>query len=167
MLVRIMTLGMIARAISDGWIRILYGAGHVRRYAPSILLGGIINPLLAVLLLRILPTPMRYTAVAWAYSGVLIIIHAGLVPLIGAKALHISYGQFFRPLARPLVVALACSPILLRGTRQPDEWSFLHLVVVVGAYSIAYAAGCVMFVMDRAERIRFTKAALRRLPLRG
>ena len=166
-LIRIMMLGMIARAISDGWIRILYGAGHVRRYAPSILLGGIINPLLAVLLLGILPPSMRYTAVAWAYSGVLIIIHAGLVPLFGAKALQISYGQFFRPLVRPLLVALVCSPILLLSTGQPDEWSFLHLVVVVGAYSIAYAAGCVMFVMDRAERIRFTKAALRRLPLRG
>ena len=167
MLVRIMTLGMIARAISDGWIRILYGAGHVRRYAPSILLGGIINPLLAVLLLWILPPSIRYTAVAWAYSGVLIIIHAGLVPLVGAKALQISYGQFFRPLVRPLVVALACSPILLLSTGQPNVSSFLDLVVVVGAYSIAYAAGCVMFVMDRAERIRFTKAALRRLPLRG
>ncbi len=167
MLIRIMTLGVIARAISDGWIRILYGAGHVRRYAPVILVGGIIHPLLALLLLVTLPTSVRYTAVAWAYSAVLIIIHAGLVPLVGAKALQINYGQFFRPLMRPLVVALACSPILLLSTRQPDEWSFLHLVVVVGAYSIAYAAGCLMFVMDRAERIRFTKAALRRLPLRG
>ncbi|MCH8342746.1 MAG: hypothetical protein IH983_02035 [Planctomycetes bacterium] len=166
-LIRIMTLGMIARAISDGWIHILYGAGHVRRYAPLILLGGIINPLLAVLLLVILPTSMRYTAVAWAYSGVLIIIHAGLVPLVGAKALQISYGQFFRPLVRPLLVALVCSPILLLSRGQPDEWTLLHLVMVVGAYSVTYAAGCIMFVMDRAERVRFTKAALRHLPLRG
>lgn len=166
-LIRIMTLGMIARAISDGWIHILYGAGHVRRYAPVILVGGIIYPLLALLLLVTLPTSMRYTAVAWAYSGVLIIIHAGLVPLVGAKALQISYGQFFRPLVRPLLVALACSPILLLSRGQPQEWTLLHLVVVVGAYSVTYAAGCIMFVMDRAERIRFTKAALRRLPLRG
>ncbi|MCH8164889.1 MAG: hypothetical protein IH889_04705 [Planctomycetes bacterium] len=165
-LIQVMTLGMVARAISDGWIHILYGAGHVRRYAPLILLGGIINPLLAVLLLGILPTSMRYTAVAWAYSAVLIIIHAGLLPLVGAKALQISYGQFFRPLVRPLAVALACTPILLLSKGQPDEWSFVHLVVVVGTYSVAYAAGCIMFVMDRGERVRFTKAALRRLPRR-
>ena len=164
-LIRIMTVGMVARAISDGWIRILYGAGHVARYAPCVLAGGVLNPLLAVVLLVVLPESVRYTAVCWAFSAVLVVIHGALVPLIGARALQTGYGHFFTPLVRPLVIALACSPILVLTSRHLQEWTWLRLVATIGAYSAMYTVGCIMFAMDRPERLRFARAALRRLPI--
>lgn len=163
-LVRIMTLGFAAQAISDGWIRILYGAGHVARYAPLILIGGVINPLLAGLLLLVLPESVRYTAVVWSYCSVLITIHGALLPMIGARALQITYAQMVAPLLPPLLIALACSPILLLASHRVEQWTWLTLAVTVGLYGAVYSLLCVIFVMDRLERVRFAKAALRCLP---
>jgi hypothetical protein len=166
-LTRVMTLGMIARAISEGWIRILYGAGHVARYAPLIVVAGIANPLLAIALLLVLPDPVRYTAVAWAYSGVLITIHFGLVPLIGAKALRMGYGQVIAPLLRPLVIAVVCSPILVIAFLRTTQWDLVRLGLAAGGYGVLYLGLSWIFVVDRTERARFTRAALKYLPRRA
>ncbi len=162
-LIRIMALGMVTRAISDGWIRILYGAGHVTRYAPLVIAGGIANPLLAGLLLLVLPASVRITAVCWSFSAVLFVVHGILIPNAGAKALGISFVRLVSPLLRPLVVALAFAPILL--VVDPQDESPLRLLIAVGIYTFVYTAGCVLFVMNRHERVRFAKAALRRLPM--
>jgi hypothetical protein len=166
-LTRIMTVGMMAQAISDGWIRILYGAGHVARYAPLLVVAGIANPLLAILLLAVLPDPIRHTAVAWAYSGVLLTFHFGMVPLIGAKALGISYAQMVLPLLRPLIIALVCSPILVVTLLRTDQWDLLRLALVAFGYGVVYLGLCWIFVADSAERERVTRAALSFLPRRA
>lgn len=166
-LIQIMTLGMVARAVSDGWVRILYGAGHVRRYAGTIIGGAVMYPLVVGLLLVILPTASRYTAVTWAYSAVLVIVHGLLVPLAGARALRIRYAEFFVPLVRPLIVAVVCSPILLLAHGKRGQLELLWLMAAVALYGVTYLGLCVAFVMNQPERRRFTKAAFRRLPRRG
>ncbi len=161
-----MTLGMVARAISDGWIRILYGAGHVKRYAWMVMVGAVMFPLVFGLLVVILPVSSRYTAVTWAYSAILVIVHGLLVPLAGARALRIKYAEFFIPLVRPLIVAVACSPILLLAYGKQGQPELLWLIAAAALYGVTYLGLCVAFVMNQPERRRFTKAALRRLPLR-
>ena len=37
LLVKIMVLGLTCRAISDGWMKLFYGAGFIRKYAPYVL----------------------------------------------------------------------------------------------------------------------------------
>ncbi|MCH7847502.1 MAG: hypothetical protein IIB53_03985 [Planctomycetes bacterium] len=165
-LIQIMTLGMVARAVSDGWIRILYGAGHVRRYAWIIIAGAVIYPLVFGVLLVILPTASRYTAVTWAYSAVLVIVHGLLVPLAGARALRIRYADFFVPLVRPLIIAVVCSPILLLAHGKQGQSELLWLIAALALYGVTYLGLCIAFVMNQVERRRFTKAALRRLPFR-
>jgi hypothetical protein len=163
-LVRILTIGMISRAISDGWINILYGAGHVGRYAWLCLSGVVIHPLLFGLFLVVLPEPAAYTAVGWAFSAVFLGIHAIAVPWRGASALGVPFADFYKPLVRPLLVAVACSPILLVARVPLQEWTLQRLAVAGVAYGVAYAVGTIFFVMRGHERGRFTKAALRRLP---
>jgi uncharacterized membrane protein len=158
-----MALGMVTRAISDGWIRILYGAGHVTCYAPLVIAGGIANPLLAGLLLLVLPASVRITAVCWSFSTVLFVVHGILIPIAGARALGISSVKLVSPLLRPLIVALVFAPILL--VVDPQDESPIRLVVAVGTYTFVYTAGCILFVMSGQERARFAKAALRRLPM--
>ena len=164
MLIRVMALGMASWTIADGWIRILYGAGHVTRYAPLVIAGGIANPLLAGLLLLVLPESVRYTAVCWSFSIVLFIVHGILVPIAGARALGMTLRQLLSPLGRPLVVAVACAPILLPAFGDHDESSVLWLALAIGAYAVVYTAACILFVMEGHERTRFARAALRRLP---
>ena len=43
---QILVVALTARAISDGWMMILYGAGHLKRYAPLVLAGELRAPLL-------------------------------------------------------------------------------------------------------------------------
>ncbi|MCH7799891.1 MAG: oligosaccharide flippase family protein [Planctomycetes bacterium] len=164
-LIRIMALGMASWTIADGWIRILYGAGHVRCYAPLVIAGGIANPLLAGLLLLVLPESVRYTAVCWSFSIVLFVVHGILVPFAGARALGMTPGQVLSPLLRPLIVAVACSPILLPVFGHRDESLVMWLSLAIGAYAVVYTAACILFVMNGHERTRFTRAALRRLPM--
>ncbi len=163
-LVRVLALGVAVRSISDGWITVIYGAGQIARCAPVILLGGVANPLLAVLLLAVLPEPVRFTAVAWAFSGLMIVVHGGLVPWLGGRALGMRAAQLIVPLWRPLVATLASAPILWLAGQQVERWTLLHLAGVLGVFGAVYAVLVFLFVADRSERRRFTRAALRRLP---
>ncbi len=158
-LVQILTLGTVARAISDCWVQILYGTGKVLAFAPFLVAGAAANPIASVLLLWLLPDPVRYTAVAWGFTGAVAIFHGILVPVAGTRALGLSLNQFYGPLLRPLVIAVACFPVLLLG-----HGSIPALLASLAAYGVLYSAGCVVFAMDAAERRRFGRAALRRLP---
>ncbi len=165
-LVRILAIGMVARAISDGWMRVLYGAGQVAFYAPYVIAGGVLNPLLFLLLLQVLPESLDYTAVAWAYSAVLVGVNALTVPFVGARSIGLPFRRLLTPLIRPFVLALVCAPIPLLAMRRIDDWNFLWLILVGGAYGAVYVVLCWRFLMERDERQRFARAALRRLPLR-
>ena len=164
LLIQIMTIGMAARAISDCWLRILYGSGHVKRYAKIIIAGGFIFPFLFYLFKYILPTDQEITAVCWAFSAVLLIIHGGLVPLFSAKAVGLRYHQFYTPLILPLIFAAICSPILFIAQGRQGSYEIVWIIACVGIYALIYTGLCIAFVMDRAERKRFSKAVIRRLP---
>lgn len=163
-LTRILAVGMMGRAIGDGWMRILYGAGHVTRYAWIILLGGVLGPVLFFVLLLILPDAVGYTAVCWAYTAVYTVIHGGAVPVLCASRIDLRVHQFYTPLIRPLVVTAACTPLLLvSGSPGDGEWSLLRLLLVAGGFGVVYTAAAIVFVMDRAERVRFGGAIGRQL----
>lgn len=162
MLVRILALGVAVRSISDGWITILYGAGHIARYAPAVILGGIASPLLAVVLLTVLPDPVRYTAVAWAFSVIILVVHGVVVPWIAAGALGVGVVQLVGALWRPLVASAAATPILLAASWRIQTWTLVNLAAAVGAFGAAYAILVFVFVADRRERERF-RAGIRGL----
>ncbi len=161
-LVRILALGIAVRSISDGWITILYGAGHIARYAPVVIAGGVVSPLLAIGLLAVLPEPARYTAVAWSFSAIMLVVHGGLVPWIAARTLQMRTWQLIGPLWRPMATTLVCAPILLVAAQRIQAWTLLHLVVVVGVFCAIYGVLVFLFVADRQERHRLIDAVFRR-----
>ena len=165
-LTRILVIGITARAISDGWIRILYGAGYVSRYARLIMAGGLVYPLLVWVLLSVMGDASRYTAICWAYSFLMVTVHGVVLPIIGARALQISPGQFFVPLLRPLIIAVICWPILLAVRGREGQWELLWLLGTAGVYGCVYCGLCAAFVIEPAERQRVLKALMRRLPFR-
>ncbi|MEI2825136.1 MAG: hypothetical protein V9F04_01150 [Dermatophilaceae bacterium] len=50
-----MSVALTARAISDGWTMILYGAGFLRVYAPLVLVGAMFNPAITLGVLWSIP----------------------------------------------------------------------------------------------------------------
>jgi peptidoglycan biosynthesis protein MviN/MurJ (putative lipid II flippase) len=155
--------GMVVRAISDGWLRIIYGAGHVKSYAPLLIGGAILNPVLAIILLAVLPGPLRYTAVSWAFTTMVAIFHGLIAPIQGGRRMGIPLRDFYLPLTRPLVLALGCAPLMWAVDRYLPGGDLVRLVVAAGLYSIVYAAACAMLALEPDERTRLTQAVRRRL----
>lgn len=164
-IIRALSLGITVQAIADGWVRILYGAGHIRRYAPVVLLGGLINPGLATLLVWSLPQSIRFLGPAYSYSLVLLIIHMGVLPVIAASLLGVSIRELFAPLAKPLAIALLCAPILLAAEQWVPRWNLFWLAGAAAAYGVVYVALATAFVLEPHERRRLWDAAARRLGL--
>ncbi len=169
LLVRIGVLGLAARAISDGWIFLLYGAGHIRRYAKILFLGGLLNPVLAIALILTLPdlgnevSPRNnITGVSWAITAVFVLFNGVFLPMRGAKILDVQLRDFLMPLLPPFLLAVAIGPILLLPNWIPalrhdgELWGLLDLTISMGAYGVVYgiAAFFVLLTPDERQRVR-------------
>ncbi len=179
--VQIMGLALTSRAISDGWMMILYGAGHIRRYAPLVLAGGIANPVLSVLLIVMLP---KFTSLPSAFSTTLrpqdnpllfvpplvfcvvyTTVHFFMLPAIGARCLSLRYRDMFTPLWRPMVVSALCAPLLFflpafLGSKGIQSRA-LMLAITVSSFGLVYALASGFLVLTGHERERFVWARMR------
>ncbi|MHC4275226.1 MAG: lipopolysaccharide biosynthesis protein [Planctomycetota bacterium] len=95
LIVRILAVAIMARATADTWTLILYGAGYVKRYAPTVLAGGLISPVLGGLLVVALPTGPDFYAPAIGYAVVMTGVHFIVLPAIGASCLSMRYRDMF------------------------------------------------------------------------
>jgi O-antigen/teichoic acid export membrane protein len=167
MLVRIMVLGLAARAISDGWVFLLYGAGFINKYAKTLFVGGIVSPILAIAFVMLMPDlgdrVVVWNAISgpsWAIAICFFVFHGILLPLRGAAILNISPMNFFGPLFSPLLVALLAAPILFVPTwiAGTGTWTIWNLVIGVGSYVIAYGGIGGMLLLSADERRRLIGA---------
>lgn len=161
-IMQIIVLGITCRAISDGWVRILYGAGHIRSYAKPIVIWSVMNPILAVALAKLMPTESAYLGPAIAFSGVTLVLSGVIVPIVGARCLGISPGALVAPIVRPGLIALLASPILLVAVWLVPKWNVFLLLATCGLYAAVVTPLCVRFVMTAEERARFGNAIRRR-----
>lgn len=172
MMTRILLIPVLVRSIADCWSRILYGIGLVRRYAPAVISGGLINPVFAVLLLMLVPqsSPVRYYSTAISFALVFTVFHMQVLPRIAARCLEIRFGEMFSPILRPLAAAAIPMPILiwgypavssLAGTTRRGE--AISLLVVLSAYGLALALLAWAIVAQPQERQRFAGGLRRRL----
>jgi len=167
MLIRLLTIGMACRAIGDGWVALLYGAGHIKRYAPIVLVGGIVNPALAIALILLLPESLAYVGPTISYSAIFLIIHMGVIPWQMGRVAEQSYLQIIAPLGRVLLVAVVCTPLLFVMPEMPSLPRLVHLAIVIACYGIIYGLLTYAFVLNAAERTRIVNFAGRTLTRRG
>ncbi|MBT5584569.1 MAG: hypothetical protein HOI89_01145 [Phycisphaerae bacterium] len=170
MLVRIAALGLAARAISDGWVLLLFGAGYINRYAKILLSGGLLDPLLAIGLILLLPNLGDEGVVwnniagpAWAITATFVIFHGLWLPIRGAKILDVPVSAFLRPTLRPLVLALVLSPALIWPQwvplmRAPGEaWGLIDLATGMASYGALYGTAAWFLLLSSVERTRFLR----------
>ena len=172
MITRTLSAALLARAISDGWLNIFYGAGFVKRYAPIVLLGGLTSPIISAIITWFawskwkdgtLDLQIAINAPALGYAIVFTIVHFFIVPPIGGRRLGMHWYDIYRPLARPALVTALCAPIIIIPAMRLHEWRLLTLGVVILGFGIVYAALTWSVVLTRDERDRFVGAARRRL----
>ncbi|MBK7403442.1 MAG: hypothetical protein IPJ41_02110 [Phycisphaerales bacterium] len=148
----LLVIGFAARGISDCWIRTLYGAGHIRRYAPVILAGGLTNPLLAVLLVYVLPAPTNFYAPAITYALIFVAVHLLTVPFIAAKCVDVTAGDLLGPLVRPGIVTLVCAAVIPLGSWWLGTGSLVRVAAIMAAFGALFGIAALAFALSAQER---------------
>ncbi len=162
-LTRIFLISMGIVCLCDGWTRIMFGAGHVKSYAPAIILGNLITPVVAIIFLMIFPADVRYTAVVCAIAVTYIVVHMGVIPHKTAAAFGMTYWEVLQPLVRPLLTALGCAPVLWLFLQNLHHWNLISLAMAGGTYGVVYMIAAWFFVLHGSDRTRLAAAARFRL----
>ena len=152
-----MMFALMSRAISDGWIKVLYGAGHVKRYAPLVLVGGVLNPVLAIVLLYVMPESLRFESPAIAFAAVFTVVHMLVLPVVGARCLKVSFGDMLGPIARPALAAVVPGAALVYVSmwmQNGQRWSLVMLGVISLVYGVLYGVSALLIVLTPEERAR-------------
>lgn len=159
--VQILNVGLTARALTDNWTRILYGSGFVARYAPQVLLGGVLNPIVAVALIHALPGERQLWGPALSFSVIFTIVHFLWLPFTVGACLRVRVREVYLPLARPALAAALCLPLLLVPAMLTAHWSAWWLLVVAAAYGSAHALLSWRLVLSADERSRLVRGVRR------
>jgi hypothetical protein len=177
---RILSIALAARAVSDTWILVLYGAGFVRRYAPLIMIGGVTAPVVAGVLMLTLPADLKFIGPAIGFTVVFLGLHLFGIPVITARCLHISAPRLLLSLLRPLLVtavAAAAGLGVLAASGRLGDLSLLTtptraagdaidpvlMLASIAVFGLTYAPLAFLFILGPSERHRLTGAARRLL----
>ena len=153
-LVKIMIIGMLSRAISEAWMKLLYGAGHIRQYAPLVLAGGIANPIIAYLLIQWMPESMSWTGAAISFGGVLFVVQLIILPLTNARNLGTTWQVIAGALCRPAILAAIPAVIYAVVLLWPEPVPWWVVFPACMLYAIIYGAFCIAMGIESRERQR-------------
>ena len=159
----VLLFGMGARAMSDNWTAILYGAGHVRKYAPLIVAGAALNPVLVLVFWKILPSEMSIVSPAAGFTTIMVLFHFVGIPMHVTRRLHVSWGDVYIPMLRPLILAAVSLPVVLFFNAPAESWSIIRLLGSMATYGAVYVVMCVLFELSSAERNRIARAIRRQV----
>ena len=171
--VRILAIGMCARGISDGWIRVLYGAGYIKRYAPIILMGGVMNPIVAFTLYKSLPTEQNagdvwssFNAPAIAFACIFMTAHLLWIPRVVRRCLGVGVRTLVKPIIRPAIMGaclFAAGAVLTHYYHVASLLDLAIHVVIIGSVGMLLLITIVADQNDRA----LAKGAISRIRNRG
>ena len=159
---RVLLIGICVRCISDGWLRIFYGAGYIGSYAPIVLAGGLIGPILSILLYWILPDEYKVLAIAISFSFLLFIFNGVLGPLRCCRQLNVPFFIILIPLLRPAIVALISGMGLVAAKRSLITWNLGWLLVTLLVFVGCYSLLTFLWVIDKTDRDRILKLVKRK-----
>lgn len=98
--------GMIARGLSEGWMSVLAGTGHIRNYALPVFIGSLLNPLAVMIAGYSLTYDKGFLSVSIVFMVLNFIFHMGAVPAVAARVLQTSLNSLLRPLVLPAALAI-------------------------------------------------------------
>lgn len=145
---------------------ILNGAGKVRLYAPAVLIGGILNPMLAYAALKLAPASLQFAMPAVVFSGIMLAVHLVAIPMVVAKEYKLSYLAIVGPLVSPLLVVLVCfaASFGISSVLGPQG---LGMLIFGLAFVSLYAVASFCFLLEQDDRVRLTGVGKRLLKLFG
>lgn len=149
---QLVVVTLVIRGISEGWIRILYGDGHVKRYAPFIAAVSLCTPVLCAVFASVLPAPWDFRSVALVFSAIAVVAYVGVLPAIGSKALGVPRLAFYRPMLMPALASLSILPVLGGFWLSGVPWTLPRLAFAVGCCGVMFIAIAWRVVCTAEER---------------
>ena len=164
-MIRVLTVGVASRSLSEGWMSILNGAGKVDRYARFIIVGGVLNASIALGALWCMETSTLFYAPAWICSVVLFAVHLIVVPIVVAREYKESVWAIVSPLALPFFASLVCC-VAAAGVSRFVPAGLPQIVVYAGTLMLIYGISVYALVMSSKERSRINHVLTHALKLR-
>ena len=162
---QILVISTVIRGISEGWQRLLYGAGHVRRFAPLTMAANLLTPVLLWIAMESVPESLQYRTPALAYAILAILVNLILLPMLGARILRTSIASYLGPICRPLLATAIALPVLFTAeVTLAGQWSLLWIVGVGAAFGVVYAIATWFVVLSAPERGRIWREIRRASP---
>jgi O-antigen/teichoic acid export membrane protein len=164
-MIRVLTVGVASRSLSEGWMSILNGAGKVDRYARYIIVGGVLNASIAAGALLLLNTASLFYVPAWICSIVLFAIHMVVIPIVVAREYKESVWAIISPLTLPFMAALVCC-VGAAGISRFVQSGLPQLALYSGSLTLIYGICVYALVMSSQERSRINYVLTHALKLR-
>jgi len=166
---QLVVVGLMLRGIGDGWIQILYGNGHVSRYAPYLAALTIVTPAIIFFTARGLPAPYDFESVAMVTTSAYVLGYVLGLPILASRLLVMPVATFFTPMVRPLIASSLVLAVLLGFKLGLESWTIVHLGLAIVSAGLVYAGAVWLIVLTSDERAMFKRripAALGRKPRR-
>lgn len=160
---RVMVFGLAARSISDGWLSILYGAGHVRRVAPVFVAGGMLTPMAAAGLLLALPSPANELGPSIAVVASMVLVQFLLLAVPASRCLGVRTRDLLGPVLGSAIASVVACPVLVAAAAAPGPWTVWRLLWAGGGYAASYAVAAWCIAVPKEDRRRLVAAVRARL----
>ncbi|MFO0940329.1 MAG: hypothetical protein U0930_06125 [Pirellulales bacterium] len=156
MLICILVAGVAARALSDGWIKIMSGDGSVSSYAPWVIAGGLCNPVLAILATWLAPESIKLYCAAYVFSSLTVLVHLVVIPRIISRRYSLPLSEVYSPFLKPGLATGIATVLTLLAMKLASETALVILISPV-AFVICYSIQCLMYVFTADERTRILR----------
>lgn len=151
LLVRLLLVGVAARALSDPWMTALSGVGYARSLAPPIVAGAGAAPPVCLIAALSAPAGSQLAAVAAGLSVAIAAVQLIAVPVWSARRVGVRVRDFFVPAARPAALALILA-LGIVGAHRLAPSAPRPLVAAFGLFVLYGPLGIRIFLDARRGR---------------
>ncbi|MEL7496252.1 MAG: hypothetical protein AAFN77_01490 [Planctomycetota bacterium] len=150
-LMRILLFGVAARCLSEGWMSVMNGAGKVREYAIAVLVGGLLNPVLSVIAIKVFPETVQFAAVAIVFTTLMTIVHLVAIPWTVARSFRSSMLSIVSPIFKPAAIAIVCWVVSYYASIGFAEPVF-SMIVFASVFGLTFVSGSYSWALDETDR---------------
>ena len=140
-LFRIMSIGIAASIVTEGWMKFLSGRGKVVAFAPHLLLAGGFNILAVLAAVHFADGMEALQWIALAFSVAFLAVDIGWIARSTGNEIGIGLGRLFAIMALPIAASLlaAAPALVLHGAAWtiPTAAVMLAIIGVVGLGTLA------------------------------
>jgi len=147
----LLTAGIVARSVTEGWMKFLTGIGRVESYGPLLLKGAILNPPLIAVAIALAPPSLAPYAPSIVFSILLVAVHLGFLPRVMGRESERSALQVLKPLAVPVLLTAASTVLALVLITMVDVTPLVRLGTTAAAIGFVFAPYLVANLMKLDE----------------